>query len=110
MDSDELKLPTLLGMTSQRQRFAGLAMSQAMTIQELSHDSDTHTKASPQQFFGNLGPRQIGPQNAVLVGVASRPGIDDLQKGSVDSRKKRQTALPATPFFRARRGGKRGSG
>jgi hypothetical protein len=37
-----------------------------------------------------------------LVGIARRVGIDDLQKGLVDSWKKRQAALAATPFFRAR--------
>ena len=34
-----------------------------------------------------------------MVGIARRVGIDDLQKGLVDSWKKRQTALEVAPFF-----------
>jgi hypothetical protein len=37
-----------------------------------------------------------------LVGITRRVGIDDLQEGRVDPWKERQTALSATPFFRAR--------
>jgi hypothetical protein len=37
-----------------------------------------------------------------LVGIARGVGIDDLQEGIVNSWTKGQTALPATPFFRAR--------
>ncbi len=96
---DDLKLPIAMNMASQRQRFASLATPQAVASQKLRHTGDTDAKASPQKFLGNLGTRKVGPKNAVLVGIACRVGIDDLQKGFVDSRKKRQTALPATPFF-----------
>ena len=96
---DDLKLPIAMNVPSQRQRFAGLATSQAMAFQKLRHNGDTHAKASSQKFLRNLGPRKVGPKNTVLVGIARRVGIDDLQKGLVDPRKKRQTALAATPFF-----------
>ena len=99
---DDLKLLIAMNVASQRQRFASLATPQAMAFQKLGHDGDTHAKASPQKFLGDLGTRKVGPKNAVLVGIARRVGIDDLQKGLVDSWKKRQTALAATPFFRAR--------
>jgi hypothetical protein len=99
---DDLKLPVAMNVPSQRQRFASLATSQAMAFQKLRHNGDTQAKALPQKFLGNLGTRKVGPKNTVLVGIARRVGIDDLQKGLVDSRKKRQTALAATPFFRAR--------
>lgn len=46
--------------------------------------------------------RVLSPKNTVLVGITRRVGIDDLQKGPVDSWEKRQTAMAATPFFRAR--------
>ena len=99
---DGLKLPIAINVASQRQRFASLATPQAMAFQELRHNGDTHATASPQKFLGNLGTRKVGPKNTVLVGIARRVGIDDLQKGLVDSWKKRPTALAATPFSRAR--------
>jgi hypothetical protein len=99
---DDLKLPSAMNVASQRQRCASLATPQAMAFQELRHNGDTDAEASPQEFLGNLGTRKVGPKDAVSVGVARRVGIDDLQEGLVDPRKKRQTALPATPFFRAR--------
>lgn len=89
MAGDDLKLAIPMDMASQRQRFAGLATPQAMAFQKLRHDRNTHAKASPQKFLGNLGTRKVGPKNAVLVGVARRVGIDDLQKGFVDAWKKR---------------------
>ena len=52
---DDLKLPIAMNVASQRQRFASLATSQAMAFQKLRHDGDTHAKASPQKFLGNLG-------------------------------------------------------
>lgn len=99
---DDLELPISVDMSSKRQRFASLSASQAMAFKKLRHDGDTHAIASPQKFFGNLGTRQVGPKNAVLIRIARRVRIDDFQEGFVDSWKKRQTALPATPFFRAR--------
>ena len=99
---DDLKLVIAMNVASQRQRFASLATSQTMAFQKLRHNGDTHAKASPQKFLGNLGTRKVGPKNTVLVGIARRVGIDDLQKGLVDSGKKRQTAPAATPFFRDR--------
>ena len=102
---DDLELPIPMDMASQRQRFAGLATPQAMALQKLRHDGNAHAKASPQQFLGNLGTRKVGPQNAVSVGIAGGMGIDNGQKGLVEAWKKRQTALPATPFFRACCGG-----
>ena len=99
---DDLKLPIAMNVASQRPHFASLATSQTMAFQKLRHNGDTYAKASPQKFLGNLGTRKVGPKNTVLVGIARRVGIDDLQKGLVDSWKKRQAALAATPFFRAR--------
>jgi hypothetical protein len=99
---DDLKLPIAINVASQRQRLASLAAPQAMAFQELRHHGDTHAKASPQKFLGNLGTRKVGPKHTVLVGIARRVGINDLQKGVVDPWKECQTALPATPFFRAR--------
>ena len=81
-----------------------------MAFQKLRHHGDTHAKASPQKFLGNLGTRKVGPKDTVLVGIAGRVGIDDLQKGLVDPWKKCQTAVAATPLFRARGGGKSESG
>ena len=98
---DDLELPIAMDVTSQRQRLAGLATSQAMAFQELRHDGDTYAKAAPQKFLGDLGARQVRPKDAVLVGISRRIGIDDLQEGPVDSRKEPQTALSAAPFFRA---------
>ena|ERR1700728_149059 len=102
MVGDDLKLPIAMNVAAQRQRFASLATPQAMAFQELRHHGDTHAKAAPQEFLGDLGTRKVGPKHAVLVGVARRLGIDDLQEGRVDSWKEPQTALAATPFFRAR--------
>lgn len=102
---DDLKLSIAIGMASQGQRLARLATAQMMMFQKFGHDGDTHAKASPQKFLGNLGTRKIGPKNAVFVGIARSLWIDDLQKGLVDSGEKRQATLPATPFFRARWGG-----
>jgi hypothetical protein len=99
---DDLKLAIAMNVASQRQRFASLATSQAMAFQKLRHNGDTHAKAAPQKLRSDLGTRKVGPKNTVLVGIARRVGFDDLQKGLVDSWKKRQTALAATPFFRAR--------
>ena len=99
---DDLKLAIAMNVASQRQRFASLAMSQAMAFQELRHDGDTHPETSSHKFLGNLGTREVSPKNTVLVGITRRVGIDDLQKGPVDSWEKRQTAMAATPFFRAR--------
>ena len=99
---DDLKLPIAMNVASQRQRLASLATPQAMAFQELRHNGDAHAKASPQKILDDLGTRQVGPKDAVLVGVARRVGIDDLQEGLVDPWKERQTGLPATPFFRAR--------
>jgi hypothetical protein len=107
---DGLKLAIAINVASQRQRFASLATSQAMAFQKLRHNGDAHAKAATQKFLGNLGTRKVCPKNTVLVGIARRLGIDDLQKGVVDSRKKRQTALAAPPFFRARWGGRSESG
>lgn len=102
VSGDDLKLSIAIGMASQRQRLASLATAQTMALQKLGHNADTHAKTSPQKFLGDLGTRKIGPQNAVLIGIACRVRIDDVQKGLVDSWKKRQAPLPATPFFRAR--------
>jgi hypothetical protein len=110
MVGDDLKLPIAMNVASQGQRFASLATPQAMAFQKLRHDSDAHAKAVSHKFLSDLGTRKIGPKHAVLVRIARRVGIDDLQKGCVDSWKKRQTALPATPFLRARWGGKSESG
>ncbi len=52
---DDLKLAIAMNVASQRQRFASLATPQAMAFQKLRHDGDTHAKASPQKFLGNLG-------------------------------------------------------
>jgi hypothetical protein len=73
-----------------------------MAFQELRYDGDAHAKASTQESLDDLGARQVGPKDAVSVGIAGRVGIDDLQEGVVDRRKERPTALPANPFFRAR--------
>ena len=102
MVGDDLKLPIAMNVAPQRKSLASLATSQAMAFQKLRHNGDTHAKASPQKFLGNLGAREVSPKNTVLVGIARRVGIDNLQKGLVNPRKKRQTALAATPFFRAR--------
>ena len=75
---------------------------QAMAFQELRYHGDTHAKAPPPEFLGDLGARKVGPKDTVLVGIARRLRIDDLQEGLVDPGKEHQTALPATPFFRAR--------
>jgi hypothetical protein len=89
MVGDDLKLPIAMNVAAQRQRFASLATPQAMAFQKLRHHGDTHAKASPQKFLGNLGAREVSPKNTVLVGVARRVRIDDLQKGRVDPWKKR---------------------
>jgi hypothetical protein len=99
---DDLKLPILMHVAPQRQRLARLATPQAMAFQELRHHGDTHAKAAPQEFLGDLGTREVGPKDAVAIGVARRMGIDDLQEGLVDPGKEHQTATPAAPFFRAR--------
>jgi hypothetical protein len=99
---DDLKLPIAVNVASQGQRLASLATSQAMTFQKLRHHGDTHAKAAPQKFPDDLGARKVGPKDTVLVGIARGMGIDDLQEGRVDPWKEPQTALAATPFFRAR--------
>lgn len=73
-----------------------------MAFQELRDHGDTHAEAALQKLLGNLGTRQVGPKDAVLVGIARGMGIDDVQEGRVDLWKESQTALPAPPFFRAR--------
>lgn len=107
---DDLKLSIAIGMASHGERLARLATPQAMAFQKLGHNADTHAKASPQKFLGDLGTRKIRPQNAILIGIARRVRIDDLQKVLVDSWEKRQAPLPAAFFFRARSGGNGGSG
>jgi hypothetical protein len=89
MVGDVLKLAIAMNVASQRQRFASLATPQAMAFQKLGHDGDAHAKALSQKFLGDLGTRKVGPKNAVLVGIARRVGIDDLQKGLVEAWKKR---------------------
>ena len=45
-----------MNVASQRQRFPGKPfIPQAMAFQKLRHDGDTHAKASPEKFLGNLG-------------------------------------------------------
>jgi hypothetical protein len=107
---DDLKLSITIDMALQGQRLTSLATAQAMAFEELRYNGDTHAITSPQNFLGNLGTRKIGPKNGLLIGIARRVRIDDLQKGVVDSWEKRQTPASATPFFRARGGGVGGSG
>lgn len=81
---DDLKLSIAIGMVSHRKRLARLAAAQAMAFQKLGHHTDAHAKTSPQKLLGDLWTRKIGPQNAILIGIARRVRIDDVQKGVVD--------------------------
>ena len=75
---DDLELPIAMDVAPQRQRLASLATPQAMRSQELRHDGDTHAKASTPKFLGDLGTREVGPKDAVFVGISRGMGIDDL--------------------------------
>ena len=73
-----------------------------MAFQQLRHDGDTDAKTVLAKFLGDLGAREIGPEDSVLIRIARGTWIDDLQKGFVQSGKERQTGASAAPFFRAR--------
>jgi hypothetical protein len=98
---DDLELPIAESMLSQRQGFASLATTQTMPFQELRDDGDADAKAEGAKLVGNLSPGKIGPENAILVGIASGAWIDDLQESFVQAGKERQAGAPAAPFFLA---------
>ena len=101
---DGLELSILVGMATERQSLACLASSQAITSQQLGYDGDTDAKAAPPEFFGDLGSRQVGPEDTVFVRIPCGVRIDDIEEGLVNSGEKGQTGPTATPFFRARSG------
>ena len=98
---DDLKLLITIGMLPHGERFADLASPQVMALQQLGDDGDTDEKATPRQFFSDLGSGKVRPYNAVLIRVACGTRIDDFEKSLVDFRTTSQRALSATPFFRA---------
>src|SRR4051812_10005478 len=72
-----------------------------MSLQKLCHDGDADVKTETAKFLGDLSARKIGPENAVLIRIAGRAGIDDLQKSVVQAGKERQAGASAAPFFLA---------
>jgi hypothetical protein len=96
---DDLKLAIAMNVASQRQRFASLATSQAMTFQKLRHNGDTHAKASPQKFLGNLGTRKVGPKNTVFG--RDRPPCEDRRFAERPGRflEKASNSFCGHPFF-----------
>jgi len=98
---DDLELPIAGSILSQRQRFARFATAQTMSLQELRDDGDADAKAEGTKFTGNLSAGKIGPENAVLIGIAGSAWIDDLQESFVQAGKERQTCAPTAPFFLA---------
>lgn len=51
---DDLELPIAMSILSKRQRFAGLATPQAMSLQKLRHDGNADVKAEGAKVLGNL--------------------------------------------------------
>ena len=65
-------------------------MAQVVSFQKLCHDCDTDAKAQKQKFASDLRTREIGPENAILIGVACGAWIDHFQEGLVQSGKEGQ--------------------
>lgn len=103
--SNDLKRVVALGVPFQRQGFLRFASSQAMPLQQLSHDSNTDPKAALAEFVSNRRAGKIGPQNAFPHGIASNAGLDDVQESGVETGKQGQAGFSAAPFFRERPGG-----
>lgn len=98
---DDFELPIAESTLSQRQGFASLATAQTMSLQELRDDGDADAKAEGTKLVGNLSTGKIGPENAILIGIASGAWIDDLQESFVQAGKERQAGAPTAPFFLA---------
>jgi hypothetical protein len=99
---DDLELPIAGSILPQRQGFASFATAQTMSLQKLRDDGDADAKAEGTKLMGDLSAGKIGPENAVLIGIAGSAWIDDLQKSFVQAGKERQTGASAAPFFLAR--------
>lgn len=98
---DDLELPIAGSILSQRQGFASFATAQTMSLQKLRDDGDADAKAEGTKLVGDLSAGKIGPENAVLIGIAGGAGIDDSQKSFVQAGKERQAGAPTAPFFLA---------
>ena len=84
---NDLELPIAGCILSQRQGFASFATAQTMSLQKLRDDGDTNTKTEGTKRLGDLSAGKIGPENTVLIGIASGAGIDELQKSFVQAGK-----------------------
>jgi hypothetical protein len=72
-----------------------------MSLQKLRDDGDANAKAEGTKIMGDLSAGKIGPENAVLIGIAGGAWIDDLQKSFVQAGKERQAGASPAPFFLA---------
>ena len=90
-----------MDVATQRQGLAGFAVAQAVAFEQLGHHHDADAEAQQEEFLGNLGAGQVGPQDAVLVGVTGGAGVEDPKEGSVEAGEEAQAASASTPFFRA---------
>jgi len=98
---NDFELPIAESILSQRQGFASFATAQTMSLQKLRDDGDADVKAEGTKLAGDLSAGKIGPENAVLIGIAGGAWIDDLQKGFVQAGKERQAGASSAPFFLA---------
>lgn len=98
---DDLELPIAESILSQRQDFASFATAQTVSLQKLRDDGDADAKAKRTKFVGDLSAGKIGPENAILIGIAGRAWIDDLQESFVQAGEERQASAPTAPFFLA---------
>ena len=98
---DDLELPIAESILSQRQGFACFATAQTMSLQKLRDDGEADAKANGTKLVGDLSAGKIGPENAVLIGIASGAWINDFQKSLIQTRKERQASAPTAPFFLA---------
>lgn len=98
---DDLELAIARSILSQGQCFASFAPAQTMPLQKLRDDGDADAKAEGTKLVGDLSAGKIGPENAILIGIAGSAWIDDLQKSFVQAGKQRQAGTSAAPFFLA---------
>lgn len=106
--SDDLELSIAARVMSERHDFAGFSSAQTVSFQELRDDGDADAKAESQQFVGDLRPGQVGPENALAVGIARGVWIDDFEEGIIETGEEGERRLSAAPFFLARWSGKGG--
>lgn len=104
---DDVELPITLGVLACGKGLLSFAVPQTMAVEQLCHHRNADVEAKVGEFFSNLGPREIGPQNPLAHGIACQVRIDDFEKSCVEARQQAQAGFSATPFFRERPGGKK---